>query len=195
MAYTDHMAQSTSPIPIVSVDEYLDAEERSPIKHEYVGGLLYALAETSARHNKIVGRLYRLLIDAATVQACDVLFSDVKAQVTDTVFYYPDLMVVCDPDDRHPLYRKNPRVVIEVLSPSTEAYDRREKVFMYRQVPALQAYMILFQDQKRLQRHYRDARGSWRNAEVYGDGLVPFPCPDITLSLNDIYRGIDLSEE
>ena len=190
--YTLPMAQRASPYPYLTVDEYLEFEEVASVRHEYVGGQLYAFAGASTNHNRLIRNFILLLSSTARDSTCEVFFNDLKLRIGDSLFYYPDLMVVCDPDETQPTYRSAPCLVVEVLSPSTESTDRREKLFAYRQIITLQAYLIVWQDQRRVQRHYRDANGEWANAEVANVGNVPLICPEITLTLDDIYRGIDV---
>lgn len=188
------MAQLASPYPYFTIEEYFEFEESASVKHEYVDGQLYAMVGASARHNQIIWNLIAELTGPARSASCTVAFQDLKLQVTDNIIYYPDLMVVCDPTDNHALYRRNPCLVVEVLSPSTQGHDRREKLFAYRQIESLQAYLMIWQDEKRVQRHFRAPAGGWANGEVSGTGIVPLSCPDITLTLDDIYRDIDFSE-
>jgi Uma2 family endonuclease len=77
-----------------------------------------------------------------------------------------------------------------VLSPRTESIDLREKLLAYRRIDSLRAYVIVYRDDMRVLRHYRDENGTWWDAEVSGEGRVPFPCPDVVLTLADIYRGL-----
>jgi Uma2 family endonuclease len=183
------MAQLASPYPYFTIDEYFEFEERAPVRHEYVDGQLYAMVGASARHNQIIWNLVAELTAPARTASCTVAFQDLKLQVTDNIIYYPDLMVICDPTDNHALYRTRPCLVVEVLSPSTEGHDRREKLFAYRQIEALQTYLMVWQDQRRIQRHFRTVDG-WANAEQSGTGIVPLSCPDVTLTLDDIYRDV-----
>lgn len=187
------MAQRESPYPYMTVDEYLAFERTATVRYEYIGGMLYAMAGASLRHNRIVRNLVRCLAAATEGTPCEVFFSDVKLRIADSQFYYPDVMIVCGPDVIDEGIRTDPCAIIEVLSPSTESIDQREKLFAYRQVPSLQAYVMVFQDQIRVQRHYRDDDGAWQNAEVAGVGNVPLPCPDLRLTLDDIYAGIEVS--
>jgi Uma2 family endonuclease len=189
------VARPPSPYPYLTVEEYFAFEETAPTRHEYVDGQLYALAGASDRHNQIILNLIEHLAGPARAAGCDLWFTELKLRVTEQLYYYPDLMVVCDPDDRNRLFRSRPCLVVEVLSPSTEAHDRREKLFAYRQISSLQAYVMAWQDERRVQRHFRAASGEWANAEVAGTGLVPLPCPDVTLTLDQIYRGIDFDAE
>lgn len=162
------------------------------MRHEYVGGSLYALAGASDRHNEIVTNLVAALRPGIRGTACKLYSNDMKLRLSDDVVYYPDLMVVCDPTDRDRYVRNRPCAIVEVLSPTTEVTDRREKLFGYRQIRSLQAYILIAQDELHVERHFRNALGQWENAELTGEGIVPFPCPEIELTIADIYEGIDL---
>ncbi len=188
------MAQLASPYPYFTIDEYFEFEESSTVRHEYVDGQLYALAGASARHNQIIWNMILELSPSAKSTGCTVAFQNLKLQVTENIIYYPDLMVLCDPTDNHPLIRSRPCLVVEVLSPGTEGHDRREKLFAYRQIDSLQTYLMIWQDRKRVQRHYRSGDG-WANGEVSSTGDVPLTCPDVTMTLEGIYRDIDFSEQ
>jgi len=185
------MAQPASPRPHFSINEYLAFEETAFARHEYVGGSLYALAGASARHNEIVTNLVAALRPALRGATCKLYANDMKLRLSDEVVYYPDLMVVCDPEDRGRYVRNRPCLVVEVLSPSTEATDRREKLFWYRQLRSLQAYVLVSQDERHVERHFRNLHGQWENAELSDVGRVPFPCPEIELTLDDIYEGVE----
>jgi Uma2 family endonuclease len=186
------MAQRASPHPYLNVDEYLAFEETASVRHEYVGGALYALAGASDRHNEIVTNLVALIRPALRGTPCKLYANDMKLRLADEVFYYPDLQVSCDPTDRDRYVRYRPCALVEVLSPTTETIDRREKLFWYRQLRSLQAYILIDQDERHIERHFRNTLGQWENAELSGTGTVPFPCPDIELTLEDIYEGIDV---
>jgi Uma2 family endonuclease len=86
-----------------------------------------------------------------------------------------------------------PCLVVEVASPSTAVIDRREKLVAYKRIPTLEAYVIVEQDERRVQRHWRDDQGVWWDAEVSGQGQVPFPCPETTPTLDEIYAGVEPS--
>jgi Uma2 family endonuclease len=177
----------------MTIDEYLAFEETSGVRHEFVGGDLYAQAGASRRHNLIAMNMAALLWNAARDGDCHVFQNDMKLRIADEAIYYPDVMVVCDRADDGDLYVTNPCLVVEVLSPTTASIDRREKLLAYRRIPALKAYVILFQDEVRAIRHWRDDEGAWWQAEVANEGRVPLPCPRLDLTLADIYRGIDFS--
>jgi Uma2 family endonuclease len=174
----------------MSVEEYLEFERNSPVKHEYVGGRVYAMVGVSRRHSRISGNISRKLADAAEGGPCRVHQSDMKVQTPDDLFYYPDVIVAFEPEPEDPYVEDEPCLLVEVLSPNTEATDRREKLISYRKLPNLRAYLIVEQDEARVERHYRDEQDEWRTAFV-GEGVIPVTCaPNAKLSLADIYAGL-----
>ncbi|HEX5166150.1 MAG TPA: Uma2 family endonuclease [Thermomicrobiales bacterium] len=174
----------------ISVEEYLRLEETSEIRHEYVGGYLYAMTGASWRHNKIVNNFNTRIFDAADDQGCLVGITEVKLQVSERVIYSPDLLVSCDPEDRDAYIARHPCLVVEVLSPSTTRTDRREKFLAYLLIPTLRAYLIVHQDRHLVERNWRDnATDEWRTQLISG-GVVPLPCPDVELTVEEIYRNL-----
>jgi Uma2 family endonuclease len=173
--------------------DYLALEADGSVRHEYVAGVMYPRVEVTKRHNRIAGNFARLLTEAADDGPCRVYMSDVKLRAGDDVYYYPDVMVACGPEGDDPVVEDAPCLVVEVASPSTAVIDRREKLVAYKRIPTLEAYVIVEQDDRRVQRHWRDEQGVWWDAEVSGRGQVPLPCPETTLTLNDIYAGVEPS--
>ena len=187
------MAQVSSTFPYFTVEEYLEMDVDPAVRYEYVGGQLYALSGGSDRHNEIIMNISGHLWTAARGTGRRVFSSGMRLRLSESAYYYPDAMVVRITDDRDHQFRTRPCLVVEVLSPSTASIDRREKLFAYRQIPSLEAYVMVYQDERRVERHYRDVGGSWANGEVYGQGVVPVPCPAMELTLDDIYEGVDFS--
>jgi Uma2 family endonuclease len=187
------MANPATRTPLLSVAEYLRLEATSPERHEYVAGRIYALAGTTRRHNRIAGNIYRLLAETAGDGPCRVSISDVRLRATRDVYYYPDVMVACGAEPEDPYLEEAPCLVVEVLSPSTESVDRREKLFLYRQIPSVQAYLIVEAERRRVERHWRGADGEWR-AEELAEGAVPVPCPEAALPLDVIYAGVAFND-
>lgn len=175
--------------PLLSAEEYLRLEPSSPVRHEYVAGAVHALAGTTRRHNRIALNIARRLADAAENGPCRVCMADVRLRARSDVYYYPDVMVACGPEPEDPYLEEAPCLVVEVLSPSTASVDRREKLFVYRQIPSLQAYLIVETDRRRVERHWRGADGEWR-AEEHSAGRMPVPCPDADLPLDEVYAGV-----
>jgi Uma2 family endonuclease len=178
--------------PPLSVEEYLRLEETSPVRHEYVAGSIHALAGASKRHNRIAGNIYTHLRAAARGGTCHVYFGDVKVRVADDVVYYPDVVVTCGVDGGDPYVVSDPCLVVDVVSPSTEMTDRREKAAAYKRLSTVQAYVIVYQDRRRVEHHYRDRDGTWWHADVSGEGGVPLTCPEVRLTLDEIYEDVTL---
>lgn len=186
------MAEGAKPHGPLTVEEYLELEERSTVKHEYVGGEIYALAGASDRHNRISGKIYRRLADAADGGPCRVYMSDMRLRLEDDTFYYPDVMVVCEPlESENPTFQREPCLVVEVVSPSTESIDRREKLAVYKKVESLQAYLIVAQDREWIEHYRRDENGTWQRGDLLNEGRLSLPCPPgARLSLEDVYEGL-----
>ena len=172
----------------LTFDEYLKVEEQSPVKHEFVHGQMFMLAGASDRHNRLAGRLYARLLDAET-GFCQTFFADMKVRTPDGSSYYPDLLVTCDEDDNDTYVKRLPCLVVEVLSGSTEAVDRGEKLLNYQKLGSLQGYVLLSQDLPRAE-VYRRLEDGWRyEVRETGETLM-LPCVGLELALDALYKGL-----
>ncbi len=176
----------------LTVEEYLEFEGDSPVRHEFVAGYIHAMSGATKRHNRIAGNISALLWIAARGRPCRVYALDVKLRAASNIIYYPDVMTACGPEDDDPLVENDPCLVVEVLSPSTQVTDRREKLMFYRQMPKLRAYLIVHQESRLVERHWREDDGNWRHAELAERGEIAVPCPDTRLSLEQIYEEISV---
>jgi Uma2 family endonuclease len=180
----------------MSVEEFLEMEEASPTKHEYVGGQIYALAGASERHNRIAMNIAASLWNRSRGGPCRVYGSDMLLRIGDAAVYYPDVQVVCDPDDSNQSYATRPCLLVEVLSPSTQSTDLREKWLAYRDIESLQTYLIVWRDQRRVMLHYRaEDDGQWYDTVLGGEASFRLRCPEMALSLGEIYEGVDLTAD
>lgn len=175
-----------------TVDEYLRAEERRTIRHEYYRGEVYAVSGGTARHSQIAANVITYLGIAARGTRCRVFTSDFKVQPSDDAVYYPDVSVVCAPQDGAAVLTNTPCVVVEVTSRGTARIDRGEKAEEYRTCPTLRAYLIVDQYRRRVTNHWRDANGAWQEQEFHDAGSVPIPCPQAELTLNQIYENVEM---
>ncbi len=178
-------------IEFISVADYLAGEPISAIKHEYVDGVVYAMAGASDRHNRLAGNIFSKLDNHLSNDECEPFISDMKVQASEYVFYYPDVMVACDGANADPYYRKQPRLIIEVTSPSTENVDRSEKLLAYKQIKSLKEYVIVSQDTVRIDL-YRRMRGERWQLEILTDVKEELRLDSIglTLSVAQIYRRV-----
>jgi len=151
-----------SPLTRISIKDYLDGERRSQLRHEYVAGQVYAMAGASERHNRIALNLAFQLRTAARGGSCGVFMSDMKIRVRQGErFYYPDVALVCDATDQTEYYKDNPCLIAEVLSPATEATDRREKWLAYQELPTLRYYLLVNAVRPEVDFYQRSAEGGW----------------------------------
>ena len=115
---------------LISPDEYIEGERLSEIRHEYVEGRVYAMAGASDDHNRIAGNIFNELSNRLRGSKCEAFINDMKVKIPPKfadVFYYPDVLVTCDPADNAKYFRERPSYILKVLSPDTERTDRREK--------------------------------------------------------------------
>lgn len=174
----------------LTVDEYLAFEERQEIRHEFVGGRLYAMVGGTHRHNRIVSNLHIALGNAAANGPRVVHSQGMRVQVSQDTFYYPDIVMTCDPPEDSALYLDQPGLIVEVLSESTAGTDLREKLLQYLRFESLQTYLIVAQDTIEAYHHWRDEDGVWQTDYLYGNFEVPIPQLDMQLTIHDIYAGV-----
>jgi len=174
----------------LSPEAYLEEEARSPVKRELVEGIPYAMAGASRAHNLLVGNLHYLLYPLARRKGCRLYVADMKLRVGEATFYYPDLMVVCAPPPENPFYEEAPCLVVEVLSPSTEGLDPREKLGRYLTLPSLQGYLLVDATARRAELYRKEAGEVLY--EAFAEGKVPLPCLGDALPLEAVYAGVEL---
>jgi Uma2 family endonuclease len=173
--------------------EYLQGELTGEIRHEYVEGQVYAMAGAGEAHNLIALNIASKLRDFVRGGPCRVFISDMKLRVqTWKAYYYPDILVVCDPSDNNSYYKERPSLVIEVLSPSTESIDRREKMLAYRTLPALKEYILVATDKRQVEIYRRDEQDEWQLAAVGENELLNLESIGASLTLNEIYEDVKL---
>ena len=177
---------------MASVADYLAAEEASEVRHEYLGGLVYAMAGETIAHNQMVGNLYLALRHHLKGRPCRVFVNDIRVNFdirNDEYFYYPDIVVTCDKRDNHPRWIRFPKLIIEVLSESTERIDRREKFFAYTSISSLEEYVLIGQDPREITIFRRGNR--WK-AERFSGGSAKIVLASLKCSLSPaaVYEGI-----
>jgi Uma2 family endonuclease len=166
-------------------EEYLDIERMSPIKHEYLQGQIVAMAGASKAHVIITGNLSALLINHLRGKGCIAYATDMKVRLsTLDRFYYPDLAVTCDDRDRqsHQDFIQHPKLIIEVLSDTTEAFDRGEKFADFKTIEELEEYVLIHQKQILVERFQRKSTNLWmpqvyRDHEAIALESINFSCP------------------
>jgi Uma2 family endonuclease len=172
--------------------EYIAFERSSNAKHEYLDGAIYAMAGGSREHAAIAVNVSTLLNVALRGQSCAVHSSDLRVRVLDTgLETYPDASVVCgrpeiDPDDPHAIL--NPLALVEVTSPSTEAYDRGDKLEHYKRIPSLLEVVIVSHREQLVEVIRREQDGSWSRHEARRGGAVKLASLGCELPVDEVYR-------
>ena len=179
-------------------EEYLEIEASNKVRHELVGGEMFAMAGASNAHNIIALNIAAILRNHLRGSGCRAYIADMKVKIEAVDdFYYPDVMASCEKATAGSLYLTQPFLIIEVLSHSTAKTDRREKLAAYRQIVNLQEYVVIYQDQKRAELHRKDERGAWQSA-ILGENEVVYleasPNGAFTLTINDIYEDVEFTE-
>ena len=185
--------RETSLLRTMTVEEYFRFEEGSQVRHEYVSGELYAMSGATFRHSTLALNVGTRLHAAVGDGPCSVVMNDMRVQVAHDVYYYPDVVVICAPMGQLDTTATKPCVVVEVTSPSTARTDRGEKLTAYKQLATLRAYLIVDHRRRRVERHWRGGPDDgWQREEIVQEGSVPVPCVDTELTLDEIYRRVDL---
>lgn len=175
--------------------EYLAKERRAEFRSEFYRGEMFAMAGTSREHSLIVGHLVSMLVTQFKGRCCEVYPTDMRVKVSASGLYtYPDVVIVCGQpefEDAELDTLLNPTVLIEVLSQSTESYDRGAKAAQYRRLPSLRELVLVAQDRPHVEVLIRQDNGDWLLHEVGDlDGSVTLSSVSVSLPLREIYDRI-----
>ncbi len=172
----------------LSVQDYLEGEKVSEIRHEYVDGEIYAMAGVSKNHNRINRRLLDAIQEKLKGSDCETFFVDLKLQVKKlNRFYYPDLVVVCGEDAESEYFITIPTIIVEILSPSTAGTDRREKMFAYQEIESLQEYLMIDQETEYAELYRRRDDGLWSWIEFDADEELELASIDFKMPMSELY--------
>ena len=184
-----------SPLNLITVEEYLKLEQDGEIRHEYVAGQIYAMTGSSREHNLIATNLISLLRPHLRGGSCRAFVSDMKVEIKTSsqradFFYYPDVVVTCNPLDRERYFLTSPCLVIEILSPSTQATDRREKRINYQSLDSLQEYVLVSQAEMKVEIYRRDNDNNWTVETIGKNEYLQLNSVELTLTMADIYEDV-----
>lgn len=185
-------------LKLVSVEDYLAGELESPIKHEYLGGVVYAMAGARNLHNVIARNILGELYQRLRGKRCQPHNSDTKIRIVlprQVRFYYPDTSVVCRPNSLNDSFQDEPVVVIEVLSRRTRRIDEGEKKDAYLSMPSLLVYMLVESESPAVVIHRRTNEGFVPEVYRGRDAVIPLPEIESELPLAEIYDGVQFIPE
>ena len=176
---------------LMSYAEYLAWESTQEMRHEYIDGEVVAMAGGTRNHNRVSFNFSKILDDALGDRQCEVYIADVKVQVEPSrKYFYPDVVVTCDDRDRDPQLVSFPCLIIEVLSPSTEAYDRGFKFSQYRKFASLQEYVLVQAEQPIIEIFQRSQDDKWLFSEYgLGDRLI-LNSLNLEIFVDDLYKQV-----
>lgn len=186
------LAMEAARVLPLSVADYLAFEETSAVRHEYIGGEIHAMAGESLPHNTIALNIASALRGKLRSGPCRAYVENVKVRfeiAREEIFYYPDVVVSCHPASGERLFLSQPTLIFEVLSPSTENVDRREKKLNYQQISSLEEYVIVAQERREVTIFRR--AGSWVAETVNApEAVVEFRSVQQTMTLAEIYEDV-----
>lgn len=185
---------------LITPEEYLSRERHAEHKSEYVAGEIFALAGASERHNLIVGNVFAGLHAQLRQRPCKVYASDMRVKVQATDLYtYPDVVALCHEarfDDNQQDTLLNPMLIVEVLSESTERYDRGKKFAHYRKLESLQEYVLIAQDTYHIEHYIRQPDNQWLLSESDNvQDTIHLPSIDCHLAVADVYDKVEVEVE
>jgi Uma2 family endonuclease len=180
---------------LMTPEEYLVAERKAETRSEYFAGEVFAMVGASKRHNLIAANIIRVLGNQLLARPCNVYPSDMRVKVSATGKYtYPDVVVACEPelfDDAENDTLLNPVVIIEVLSASTEAYDRGKKFEQYQQITSLTEYILVAQEPYRIEQYVRQSDKEWRYSESHvAEDVIKISVIGCEIALRDAYAKV-----
>jgi Uma2 family endonuclease len=193
----DHVAEpagaynAAPEIRLLSVEDYLELEMGATTRHEYVAGEIFAMCGASVAHNLIIGNVHRAFANHLHGGPCRTFLSGYKVRLKinrDEFLYYPDVMVACGREGVEKYFLRNPKVIIEVLSPSTEGTDRREKFINYRRIPTLEEYILIAQDTPEVTIYRRSTE--WKPTVLTAlEAIGEIQSIELSLPLAQVYDG------
>lgn len=184
------MSQTARRFTHISAADYLAQENDGNWRHEFVDGAVYAMAGASDTHNIVRGNLFAAL-NSHVQPPCQAFSAEMKLQYSrgeKQRFYYPDVFVACDSQDRERYVRHTAVLIVEVLSPSTERTDRTEKFEIYTAMPTVSEYGLLSQEAMELELHRR--RTGWKRELYQRENTVTFESVDLTINVSQLYRNV-----
>lgn len=191
------MIATPQPPQKMTVEEYLEWEARQEIRHEYINGEVFAMTGGSIPHNDIALNLYRSLYPHLRPRGCRVNVSDVKLQLSSTsAYFYPDVIVSCDPQDLNSRkFIQHPKLIVEVLSPSTEAKDRSDKFTHYRTIPSLQEYLLIDSEKIAVDCYRRGEGKMWLYYPYTAGDIITLDSIEFEFPIKSLYEGVVFGAE
>ncbi len=186
-------------IQFMTVEEYLSFEESSAVRHEYLDGQVFAMSGTSLRHNIIAENFHAILKSNLKGSPCKAFLLEVKVKIDSlNSFYYPDVVVSCTPMNTEAIFLESPVLIAEILSPSTAAIDRREKLLSYGRISSVREYIIIHQSTKRIEIFSKGDEPRFSASAVCLSGsfrLHSLPGAPVSVDIESVYEEVDWDQQ
>ncbi|SKB11351.1 conserved hypothetical protein [Planktothrix sp. PCC 11201] len=181
----------------MTAEEYLEWESKQELRYEYIDGEILAMTGGTLSHAKIYLNLYRALYPHLRQRGCEAYVSDVKVQASEkSRYFYPDLVVTCDPEDlKAHDFIQHPKVIVEVLSPGTASYDRGDKFKYYRQIPSLQEYFLVDSESISVEVYHRGEGKMWLYYAYMDGEMVRLESIEFDCAIESLYEGVILGNK
>ena len=179
-------------LPKLSLADFLDWENAQPDRHEFYRGEVFAMTVGRRSHGRVALNIAASLLNQLAASPCQVFSESMKVQIGPDTVLYPDVFVTCDKADlATDIIFRAPSLVIEVLSASTQAYDRSQKFALYRRLESLQEYVLVDPETRRIEAFRRHADGFWVLCDMSQDAAMELPCIACRVTLADVFAGVD----
>ncbi len=179
----------------MTLEEFLAWEHQQPERHEFYNGEVFAMVGGRRIHECVISNLAYRLRSHLEGSACQVFVAGMKLQLAEDTVLYPDVLVTCDRDDlRADLAMRSPKLVIEVLSPSTQAYDRSQKFALYRRLASLKEYLLIDPETQRVEGFRRESDDRWLLVDMSQDEVMDCASLGCAVPLAQVFEGINPAE-
>jgi Uma2 family endonuclease len=181
----------------MTAQEYLEWEAKQELRHEYIDGEILAMTGGTLPHNTIALNFYTVLRPHLRQRACAGYVSDAKVQANkNSRYFYPDLVITCNPDDlKAKNFIQHPKIIVEVLSPSTESYDRTKKLKYYRQIPSLQEYVLVDSEEITVEVYRRGEGKMWFYCQYEAGEAIALESIGFECAIDLLYEGVSFEQE
>lgn len=178
-----------------TIDEYLQFDLESLVRYEYIAGQLYPVLGDSHNLKIITENLFARLRTHLYATSCHVFSSDMKIRVESmNAFYYPEVSVVKDSQDREIYFKSCPCLIAEVLSPTTERIDRNEKLLSYRQIPSLEEYILVHQSEVKVEVYRKVCQNNWLLEILTKDSILKLQSVNVEITMAEIYEDVEFEQ-
>ncbi|MCE2691225.1 MAG: Uma2 family endonuclease [Rubrivivax sp.] len=179
------------PANTLSLSEFLEWENRQAQRHEFHRGEVFAMVGARRAHGRVVLNLGRRVAEALEGGPCQAFVENMKVQIAEDTVLYPDVFVTCDSADlATDMIFRSPLLVLEVLSPTTQAYDRSQKFALYRRLPSLREYVLVDPDTRRVEAFRRTEQGQWVLDDMSDTEALVLPCIDARIPMAQVFEGL-----